>query len=58
MHRKLLVAIALISCLAVFALADDAVSLLPPDRSIEQAIDHYVAALQKADNVKIGRAHV
>src|SRR5262245_52805954 len=54
MHRRLLLPLALISCSAAFALADEAVSLLPPDRLIEQAIDHYVAALQKADKVTPG----
>lgn len=34
------------------ALADDATSLLPPDCSIEQVIDHYIDAQLKAEKVR------
>lgn len=50
MQRNVSVFTALALC-SVLAWADDPVSLLPPNRPIEQAVDHYIDALLKADNV-------
>lgn len=50
MQRNVSVFSAVVLC-SVLAWADDPASLLPPNRPIEQAIDHYVEALQKADKI-------
>ncbi len=50
MRRKAML-IAPILFLAMAVWADDAASLLPPDRPIEKAIDHYVTALLNADKI-------
>ena len=54
MHRNVLLLFALFDCAAAAARADDPAPLLPPDRPIERAIDHYVDALLNADKIAPG----
>ena len=51
MHRNVCFFFALVVGCSAVAWADDTSALLPADRPLEQAIEHYVAALLKAENV-------
>ncbi len=51
MRRNVSLLLALGFCGLVAGRADEATPLLPPDRPLEQAIDHYVDALLRADKV-------
>lgn len=50
MHRNVL-SFALALCTTVPAWADNPTSLLPPDRPIEQVVDHYVDAFRNASKI-------
>lgn len=56
MCRKMIPWVALVLAWAVAVWADEPSLLLPSDRPIEHAIDSYVGALLKSDNIKPGPA--